>query len=210
MGLGISIVSLLAYVVSYAGGIQLVPRLTVVSSLIALFLFNFGGSVFSVLSFPFFFLFFVVPVPVSIVKLASFSLQLLVTNVSARIIETLSIPVLRESNILHLADTSLEVAEACSGIRSLTSFFVIGVLFAYLMNASITRRPIMVLTAIPTPFLPNLLRVAGSRVLAFEFGGRLARRFLHSFSGMAILAVGFLVMGISFHLLEQTWNHTQV
>ena len=204
IGLFVLIVSLLSYIVGYAGGVEVLPRLTIVSTLIGLVIFNVGLNIFSHLAFPLLFLAFVVPVPVSIVGLVSFPLQLIATKISAFIISNLSIPVLREGNMLYFANTSLEVAEACSGIRSLVAYLMLGVLFAYLMNSSMKRRFILVFSAVPLAFFSNLVRVTTTGILAHFFGSRVARGFLHEFSGMAIFAFGFILLFVLYKLLEAT------
>lgn len=204
VGLVILIVSLLFYVVGYAGGIEVLSMLTIVSTLIGLVIFNLGGNIFSRLAFPLLFLLFMVPVPVSIVGLVSFPLQLIVTKLSAFIISSLSIPVLVEGNMLYFANTSLEVAEACSGIRSLVSYLMLGVLFAYLMNGSMKRQLILLFSTVPLAFFANLLRVTATGILARFFGSKVARGFLHEFSGMVIFVFGFILLFVLYNLLERT------
>lgn len=204
VGLVIFIVSLLFYVVGYAGGIEVLPRLTIISTLIGLVILNLGFNIFSKLAFPLLFLFFMVPAPVSIVELLSFPLQLIVTKISAFIISSLSIPVLREGNMLYFAHTSLEVAEACSGIRSLVSYVMLGFLFAHLMDGSMKRRCILVFSAVPLSFFANLLRVTATGILAYFFGSRVARGFLHEFSGMAIFVFGLILLFFLYTLLDKT------
>ncbi len=72
----------------------------------------------------------------------------------------LKIPALREGNIIHLANTQLFVAEACSGLRSLTALITLGVIFAYFFRKSTAERIIIVLSAIPIAILVNAFRVA--------------------------------------------------
>jgi len=106
--------------------------------------------------------------------------------------------------MLYFANTSLEVAEACSGIRSLVAYLMLGVLFAYLMNSSMKRRFILVFSAVPLAFFSNLVRVTTTGILAHFFGSRVARGFLHEFSGMAIFAFGFILLFVVYKLLEGT------
>jgi len=205
IGLFVLGVSLVFYFIGYAGGIGVLPRLTIVSTLIGLVIFNLGLNIFSRLAFPLLFLFFMVPVPVSIVLLVSFPLQLIATKISAFIIsDLLSIPVFMEGNMLYFANASLEVAEACSGIRSLVAYLMLGFLFAYLMNGSIKRRSILVLSTVPLAFFANLMRVTVTGILAHFFGSKVARGFLHEFSGMAIFAFGFIILFVLYYVLEST------
>jgi exosortase len=206
IGLVILSVSLILYLFGYAGSVEVLPRLTIVSTLIGLIIFNLGLKIFSTIAFPVLFLFFVVPVPDSVVAVVSFPLQLLVTRISGILINLLSIPVLREGNMLYFANTSLEVAEACSGIRSLVSYLMLGFLLAYLMKQSIARRSIMVLSAFPFAFLANILRVTGTGVLAHFFGSTAARGFLHQFSGITVFVFGLILFYLLHCLLERTHN----
>ena len=129
-GAVILIVSICLYVIAYAGAVAVVSRAMIVFSLIGLILFNFGKRIFSIIAFPLFYLIFMVPVPESIYSLVAFPLQLFATRVSAFLIKATTIQVLREGNMLYFASTQLEVAEACSGLRSMMSFIMLSFLFA--------------------------------------------------------------------------------
>lgn len=204
LGLIILLISLLFYITGSAGGIEILPRLTIVTTLIGLILYNLGNKIFYKLSFPVLFLIFMVPAPISIISSISLPLQHIVSEISAAIIESLSIPVFREGNMLYFSDASLEVAQACSGIRSLVSFLMLGFLFSYLMESSMRRKFIIVILTVPLAFLANLIRVTGTGILASFFGGDIARGFLHEFSGMVIFAFGFVVLSILYYILEKT------
>lgn len=202
-GVLILILSLCLYLLALAGHVAVVQRLMIVFSLCGLVLFNFGSPVFKVLSFPLLYLIFMVPVPDSIYGLAAFPLQLFATDISHAIIQSLGIPVLQEGNMLYFAQTQLEVAEACSGLRSMTAFIMLGVLFSYLMEKGWGRRLILVLSAIPLAIVANIIRVTGTGILAHFFGKHVARGFLHEFSGMAVFAFGFVLMLLEYMLLNR-------
>lgn len=195
--------SLFLYFPALAGQMAVVQRFMMILSLIGLVLFNFGTTVFKILAFPLLYLIFMIPVPVSIYSLAAFPLQLFATNISYRIIQALSIPVLQEGNMLYFAQTQLEVAEACSGLRSMTAFIMISVLFAYLMNKGWGRRFILILSAIPLAIAANIIRVTGTGILAHFYGEKVARGFLHDFSGLAVFVFGLLLLYFEFMLLNR-------
>ncbi len=203
IGLVILILGLALYVLGLAGRIVVISRVAFVTSLLGLVFYNFGRKIFFSLAFPLLFLFFMVPIPVAIENIVSFRLQLWVTQISSAVLSALSISVLREGNILHFANCSLEVAEACSGIRSLTAYIMLGCLFGYMMQGSYVKRSMMVFIAVPLAFLMNLVRVVGTGLLANRFGPDVALGFLHEFSGIAIFLAGFVIYFIIFNLLSR-------
>jgi len=205
-GLVILALSLVLYLLALAGHVAVAQRAMIVTSLVGLILFNYGTSVFTVLAFPLFFLIFMIPVPVSIYGLAAFPLQLFATNISHNIIQALGIPVLQEGNMLYFAQAQLEVVDACSGLRSMTAFIMLSVLFAYLINKGWGRRFILILSAIPLAVAANLIRVTGTGILAHFYGEKIARGFLHDFSGLAVFAFGFILLSFEYKLLSRHNN----
>jgi exosortase len=144
-----------------------------------------------------------VPVPQSIYSHFAFPLQLLASKVSSTLLNLMSIPVFREGNMLHFARTQLEVAEACSGLRSITAYVMLSVLFAYLMKNVWWKKAVLVFLAIPMAFLVNIIRVTGTGVLAHIFGGEIAKGFLHDFSGMVVFALGIVLMATVFVCMQK-------
>ena len=203
-GLAILASSMVLYILAYAGQVAVAARLMIVTSLIGLVLFNYGREVFGLLKFPLIYLVFMVPVPVSIYSLVAFPLQLFATKVSHFLISLVQIPVYREGNMLYFVQTQLEVAEACSGLRSMVAFVMLSVLFAYLMQGW-GRRIILVASAIPLAIFANIVRVTGTGVLAHFYGGDVARGFMHKFSGMAVFAFGFVLLFLVYWLLNK-WS----
>ena len=105
--------------------------------------------------------------------------------------------------MLYFAQTQLEVAEACSGIRSIVSFTVLSVIFAYLLDKGWSRRIILLLSAIPLALFANIVRVSGTGILAHFYGSRIARGFLHEFSGLAVFGFGFVLLLGEYILLNR-------
>ncbi|MCK4828667.1 exosortase/archaeosortase family protein [bacterium] len=196
-------ISLVLYILSLAGAVTVVSRSMIVFSLIGLVLFNFGPAIFSIISFPLFYLLFMVPVPVSIYGIVAFPLQLFATKVSELLMHLVSIPVYRDGNMLYFAQTQLEVAEACSGLRSMTAFIMLSFIFAYMMKTRYWPRLTIILSAVPLAFFVNILRVTGTGILAHFYGSKIARGFLHEFSGLAVFAFGFVLLFGEYLLLNR-------
>jgi exosortase len=206
-GLIILIASLLFYVVSLAGGVAFLQRLMMVISLIGLILYLYGKDIFRILRFPLVFLFFMIPIPVSVVNMVSFPLQTYATIISSEIIQLCGIPVYREGHMLYFAQTQLEVAEACSGIHSISALLMLSVIFMHQCENSRTRKTIIILSSVVIAFIANIIRVSGTGILAHFFGAGVARGFLHEFSGMAVFGLGFAILFIEYKLLNRKWFH---
>jgi exosortase len=202
-GAAILVSSMAIYLLALAGQVAVAQRAMIIVSLIGLVLFNFGWQIFKILAFPLCYLIFMVPVPVSIYGLIAFPLQLFATDVSHAIIQAVSIPVLQEGNMLYFVQTQLEVAEACSGLRSMMAFVMLSVLFAYIMDRGWWRRAVLVLSAIPLAIFANIVRVTGTGILAHFYGGEVARGFMHDFSGMAVFVFGLALMFLEYQALNR-------
>ncbi|MDP2644542.1 MAG: exosortase/archaeosortase family protein [Desulfobacterales bacterium] len=195
-------ISIFFYFVSFIGAIAVVSRAMIVFSLIGLVWFNFGGAVFSIIQFPLLYLLFMVPVPDTILGILALPLQIFATKLSAFLIQLTTIPVYREGNMLYFVQTQLEVTEACSGLRSMMAFIMLGILFAYIMK-NWPGRLIIVFSAIPLAIFANLVRVTGTGILAHFYGGKVAQGFLHDFSGLAVFAFGFGLLFLEYLLLNR-------
>lgn len=197
------VISLILYIISFAGDIAFFSRLLMIFALIALLLFNFGKSLVRVMIFPLLFLFFMIPVPISLIERVSIPLQLFASTVSAQLIKLFSIPVYQEGNMLYFVQTQLEVAQACSGIRSIMALTMLSVIFVYLSKKGVANKMILLISAIPIALLANIIRVTGTGILAHFYGSVVARGFLHEFSGLVVFVFGFLVLSLEFSLLNK-------
>jgi exosortase len=147
-----------------------------------------------VLGFPLAFLLLMIPLPAIIFNQIAFPLQLLASRVGEHTLSSLEIPVLREGNLLILATTTLEVAEACSGIRSLVSLLALGIMFGYFSDSRQWVRVAIAFSTIPVAIIANGFRVAGTGIAAHQFGPEAAEGFFHTFSGWLVFIAAFAMM----------------
>ena len=197
------LLSLVCYLLSYAGGLAFPARVMIVMSLYGLIWCALGSEIIRILTFPVLYLLFMIPVPYSLLSLVSAPLQLIATKISASLIGACSIPVYREGNMLYFVGTQLEVAEACSGIRSIMSLSMLAFAFANMSRSGWKSRVLLILSAIPIAMLGNMARITGTGILAHFYGDKVARGFLHEFSGIAIFVFGFLTLLGLFTLLNR-------
>jgi exosortase A len=176
-----------------------------------------GWSYLRELVFPVTFLLLMIPLPALVFNQVALPLQLFASRAGEMVLMALGIPVLREGNVIVLAHTTLEVAEACSGIRSLVSLITLGVVYGYFVDSRFLVRAIIALSTIPVAILANGLRVAGTGVAAQYFGADAAEGFFHTFSGWVMFIVAFIaIFGVrevlvrSIRLGERYWPRTRM
>ena len=195
--------SLFLLIAGLLGAELFLSRVSMVFTLAGAILFLFGWPTLRVLAFPLAFLLLMIPLPALIFNKIAFPLQLLASHVGEYSVRSLDIPILREGNVLILANAKLEVAEACSGIRSLVSLFTLGIVFGYFVDNRLWVRSFIALSAIPVAILANGLRVASAGVAAHNYGTAGVEGLFHEFSGWVVFVVAFLMMFALQRLLQR-------
>jgi exosortase len=193
-GLIVVLGSIAVLLAGILGSELFLTRISILGTVTGSVLFLFGWARLRVLAFPLAFLVLMIPLPAIIFNQIAFPLQLLASRFGEFTLTSVEIPVLREGNVLILANTSLEVAEACSGIRSLVSLLTLGIMFGYFSDQRGWMRTLIAVSTIPIAIIANGVRVAGTGVAAHSFGPAAAEGFLHEFSGWAVFVVAFLMM----------------
>lgn len=160
------------------------------------------------LAFPFLLLASMVPLPATVYNSLAAPLQLLASDLATRIAQSVGISVFRDGNVIQLAGTSLGVAEACSGLNSLSALIVGSLLLGYLLCSSATSRVLLCLGAIPLAICVNIVRVAGTALLA-DYNQEFALGFYHSFSGWLVFVAGFGFLYLCARLLHVLLDRKQ-
>jgi len=159
------------------------------------------------------FLFFMLPLPGVVQDFSREQLQRLATKLSVYVIQTLGIPSIAEGNVIRLTDTSLSVADACSGLRMMMLFFTICTGAAFLLvRRSWWEKLVMVASAAPIAVLSNATRIVLTAVL-FEIAGRwsslvdmeLVEDVAHNGAGYLMMPVGLALLLTEMWLLSNLW-----
>ena len=206
-GLCIVAGSLAVLVLGTLGAELFLTRISLIGLLAGAIVFTAGWRHLRTLAFPLVCLVLMIPIPAIVFNQIAFPLQLIASQFGAGVLSAAGIPVLREGNVIVLANTSLEVAEACSGIRSLVSLLTIGLILGYFSSPSTWVRAVVTLGTIPIAIFTNALRVAGTGIAAHFYGPRAAEGFFHTFSGWLVFLVALLLVWLlerACHGLEQT------
>ncbi|HEY6769523.1 MAG TPA: exosortase A [Candidatus Sulfotelmatobacter sp.] len=184
-----------------------VSLLLLAAGLIVLFL---GWQYLRALSFPLAFLLLMIPIPTIIFNQITFPLQLLASRVAGATLPLFSVPILREGNVIVLPSLALEVAEACSGIRSLMSLVTLAIIYGYLTEKRLALRWLLALAAIPISVAANSARIIGTGLLVQYWDPDKAQGFFHAFSGWLIFVVSLLMLYVMHGLLRLFWREKEV
>lgn len=191
IGLAVLGASLLVFAAGVLAAELFLARISLVGVIAGVVLFVWGREHLRILAFPIALLPLMVPLPTLVFNQLAFPLQLFASRIGETAIAAAGIPVLREGNVLELPNTTLAVAEACSGIRSLVSLITLSVVLAYFTERRVWIRSAIVAASIPIAVVANAARVAGTGLASHWFGRAAAEGFFHGFSGWLMFAVAF-------------------
>jgi exosortase len=194
LGLLLIITSTVVLAAGVLGAELFLTRISMLGVLAGTVLFVLGWQHLAILSFPIAFMTLMIPIPAIVFNQIAFPLQLLASRFGELALSLLGVPALREGNVITLATTSLEVADACSGIRSLVSLLTLAIVYGYFLDSRMWVRVAFAVSSVPIAIVANGIRVAGTGVAAHYLGANAAEGFFHTFSGWALflVAVGML------------------
>ena len=190
-GLLLIAASLVLLLAGRLGAELFLTRVSLIGVLAGTVLYVWGREHFRILAFPIAFLLLMVPLPAILFNKIALPLQLLASRVGETAIAAAGIPVVREGNVLQLPTRDLEVAEACSGIRSLVSLLMLGIVLGYFTEKRTGARVIVALAAVPIAIAANAARVAGTGLASELVSPAAAEGFFHAFSGWLMFVVAF-------------------
>jgi exosortase len=180
--------------VASVGSEFFLQRTSLIPVLLGMSLFLWGTSITRKLLLPIFYLLFMVPLPAIIWNKIAFPMQLFSSAITEEVVRLIGIPIFREGNVLHLAQTTLEVVDACSGLRSLTTMFALAAALAWFSDLSRWKKWALFLLAAPVAMFANIVRLTATAALASMYGEKVAQGFLHDFSGLFTFLFGLLLL----------------
>lgn len=192
-GIFLVMFGLLMLILGWVATEYLTMRSSLVVVIAGVVLYIMGWEIFKILLAPLCYLFLMVPIPAVLYDAAAFPLKLFVTKVSVLSMKALGIVVWQEGNILMFPNITLEVADACSGLRSIMSLLALGAAYAFVLHSKTRDRIILIVFTLPIAILTNTLRVVATGVLAQFFGSAAAEGFFHEFAGLFVFAAAVVL-----------------
>lgn len=193
-GLVIMAFGMCSLIVGQMGAELFLARLSLLIVLAGLTVLFCGWTFFRALLFPWAFLFLMIPMPAIIFNQITFPLQLLASRVSAAILPLFGVPILREGNVINLPSMALEVAEACSGIRSLMSLVTLSIIYGYLLEKRLWVRYLLAVASIPIAVAANSVRIIGTGLLVQYWDPEKAEGYFHASWGWLIFVISLILL----------------
>lgn len=183
-------------VVGTAGSEVFTQRVSLVVLLTSLVLFLYGWRHLRIAGFPLAFLLLAIPLPYVIYYGLTAPMQAFAAKCALVALRGVGIPAVAQGNVIHLPETSMEVAEACSGIRSLYAFLAVGALVANSTPIAPWGRMSLFLLTIPLAVAGNAVRVFGSGLGAWLIGPGATKGTIHELFGLFVfgISLGFFML----------------
>jgi exosortase len=195
-GIALVVFSIAVLILGVYGVELFTARMSFVMLLTGLIWTFFGWAMVRALQFPLLVLILAIPFPAIVFNQITFPLQLLASKIASDILPLLGVPTIHEGNVIELPVMKLEVAEACSGIRSLMSLFTLAVFYGYFLERTTKRRVILALASILIAVTANVARIVGTGLCVQYWDPDKALGFFHEFSGwvMFVISLGCLYL----------------
>ena len=187
-------------VVGTLGAELFLPRVSLCILIGGLVVYFAGWGMLRAVVVPWLVLFLMIPLPTIVFNELAFPLQILASRLACGLLELLQVPVLREGNVIVLPRMTLDVVEACSGLRSLMSLITVAVFYGLFFERRVWMRWLLVIFAVPVAVFANALRITFSAVLAQYVSPDLAEGFFHTFSGLLLFVLSLAALA-SVHVL---------
>ena len=193
-GLGLVIFSLLLYLFAHLAEIVTVASFSMVLLIAGIIIYFYGFLMLKELIFPLFLLLFMIPIPAQIYSSLTVPLQLFVTKVSVWTGTLFGIPVYREGNVIHLPERTMQVVQACSGLRSMISLLTLSAILSYFTLKSNFLRTVLFVSGIPAAIIVNVIRVLLLVAAFYYLNYDLTSGPIHTIFGMTIFILALLLI----------------
>jgi exosortase D (VPLPA-CTERM-specific) len=209
-GLPLVVFSALLLLLGDLGADIFLPRVSFLILLAGMIILFQGWSFFRAVLFPWAFLILMIPIPALLINRVTFPLQLLAARLATVLFGLLGFAVLREGNIITLGSGRMDVAEACSGLRSLLSLITLAVIYGYLMEARNWVRVALVCLAVPIAVAANSFRILGTGLLRQSGHREAAEGVPHTIEGLLVFAAALIMLFAAHRLLSLVWKSAPV
>ena len=204
-GLAIVIFAALQAIAATLGAELFTARLAFVFAVFGVVLYLGGTAWVRILLFPLLLLFLMIPIPQILYARLTLSLQTLASRLGETLIGWMGIPVLRSGNTLELPSQTLDIVDACSGIRSLMSLTFLALVYSYFADKRVWMRWFLLAVTIPIAILANGVRVAITGWLS-EINTDYTHGFYHELEGYLVFVIAMAAL-LATHAVVKSRGH---
>jgi exosortase len=209
LGLGVTSAAMGVLLLGVLGAENFLSRVSLLILLAGLTIQFRGWRFFRGILFPWAVLFLMVPLPTIVLNQIALPFQILASRLGTSLIALAGIPVMREGNVIQLPSLSLEVAEACSGLRSLATLITMGVFYGHFCEPRTGRRLFLVASAIPVAIVANAFRIMITGLIGEYWSPEHVEGFVHTFSGIGIFALSLALLMLVHYGSERICRHAR-
>ncbi len=192
---GVLIVGGLLYAVGRSQSILLFEVGSLVWMLAGLVLMLRGPLQLKAIWFALFFMFFMVPLPATVVDSLTAPMKMAVSQVAEHVLYALGYPIARSGVILMAGPYQMLVADACAGLHTLFTLEALGLFYLNLFkSASVFRNASLAILIVPISFMANVIRVIVLVLITYHFGDEAGQGFLHGFAGMVLFLSALMLI----------------
>ena len=205
------VAGMLVYYFGVKGGQERIAVLSFIVVLYGLALALAGREPFRIFFFPITFLLLMIPLNF-IDEQVGFPLRIMVAKVATVLLNWLGIETTRVGSGIYSSVFRFDVADPCSGIRSLMALTTVTAAYAYVTQHAQWKRWVLFLSSMPLAMLGNLARVTSIAVVAQVYGQEVAATIYHDYSGYLLFGVALSAMvgvgcllNVPYRQLWQRW-----
>lgn len=220
LGAAACTVAILLLLAGTLGAELFTTRISMILMLVGIVIYLFGTKMLHLLAVPFALLVLAIPIPQIVFNRIAFPLQIWASQMAVWGIRLFEVPTLRNGNVIDILPSgstqtiSLEVVEACSGIRSLMTLVTLALILAYFTRrtenisgkwcaSDILRAGLLMIAAVPIAVLTNAARVTSTGVLTFYYGKQATDGIWHEASGWLVYIAALAILVAANYLLQK-------
>ena len=136
-------------------------------------------------------------IPLNFMDIMAFPLRIFSTTLAMGMLNGIGIGAIRSGTAIYsnvAGGFEFDVADPCSGLRSLLAMTALTAVYAYFTQRTIVRKWILFMASIPLAVIGNIARIVTVAIVAEAFGGKLALGLYHDYSGYILFTAAISMM----------------
>jgi exosortase len=135
-------------------------------------------------------------IPLNFMDVMAFPLRILSTKIATGMLQGIGIDAVRSGTAILIPSmpTGMDVADPCSGLRSLLAMTALTAVYAYFTQKTALKKWILFMSSIPLAVIGNIARIVTIAVVSEAIGGKLALGLYHDYSGYILFTASITVM----------------